>query len=49
MEKFIENHNRHINIHDIEIVEELEDFYKKMSQLFEGGKLGGLSIIAKKA
>lgn len=49
MEKFIENRNRHINIHNIEIVEELEDFYKKMSQLFEGGKLGGLRIIAKKA
>ena len=49
IEKFVENRNHHINIHDIEIVEDLEDFYKKMSQLFEGGKLGGLRIIAKKA
>ena len=49
MEKFIENRNRNISIHDIEIVEDLEDFYKKISQLFEGGKLGGLRIIAKKA
>jgi hypothetical protein len=29
MEKFIENGNRHIDIHDIEITEKLEDFYKK--------------------
>jgi len=48
MEKFIENRNRNISIHDIEIVEELEDFYKKMSRLFDGGNLGGLRIIAKK-
>ena len=49
MEKFIENRNRYISIHDIEIVEELEDFYKKMSRLFDGGNLGGLRIIARKA
>ena len=48
MEKFIQNRNRHINIHDIKIVEELEDFYKKIYCLFSGGNLGGLRIIAKK-
>ena len=32
----------------IEIVKELEDFYKKMFRLFDGGNLGGLRIIAEK-
>jgi len=48
IEKFIENRNHQINVHDIEIVEELEDFYEKIFRLFEGGNLGGLRIIAKK-
>ncbi len=48
MEKFIENRSRHLEIHDIEIVEDLEDFYKKIFRLFDGGNLGGLRIIAEK-
>jgi cyclopropane fatty-acyl-phospholipid synthase-like methyltransferase len=48
MENFIENRNHQIEIHNIEIVEDLEDFYEKMAWLFEGGNLGGLRITAKK-
>lgn len=47
-EKFIESRDRNIKIHDIKVVEELEDFYKKMAWLFAGNNLGGLRIIAKK-
>ena len=48
MESFIENRSRHIDIHKVEIVEELEDFYEKIFRLFDGGNLGGLSIMAEK-
>ena len=48
MEKFTENRKRHIKIHNVEIVQELEDFYKKISQLFSGHNLGGLGVTAKK-
>jgi cyclopropane fatty-acyl-phospholipid synthase-like methyltransferase len=48
MEKFIQTHNHQIEIHNTEIVDDLEDFYKKMSWLFERGNLGGVRIIAKK-
>jgi len=48
MEKFIESRSRHVKVHNVEIVKELEDFYKKMSQLFDSNNLGGLRIIAKK-
>ncbi|MDD5539953.1 MAG: methyltransferase domain-containing protein [Candidatus Marinimicrobia bacterium] len=47
-EKFIKNRNRYTEIHGIEITEEIEDFYKKMLQLFNNGNLGGLRIIAMK-
>ncbi|MDD2927804.1 MAG: methyltransferase domain-containing protein [Candidatus Omnitrophica bacterium] len=48
MGKFIENRDRHARIHGIEITEEIEDFYKKIAQLFHNGNLGGLRIIAQK-
>ena len=48
MEKFIENRNRHVKIHNAEIVGDLEDFYKKMAQLFDGNNLGGLRVTVKK-
>ncbi|MFA5403048.1 MAG: methyltransferase domain-containing protein [Candidatus Omnitrophota bacterium] len=48
MGKFIENRDRYAGIHGIEITEEMEDFYKKILQLFAGNNLGGLRIIAKK-
>ena len=48
MEKFIENRDHNIKIHNTDIVDDLEDFYKKMAQLFTGKNLGGLRIIAKK-
>ncbi len=46
--QFIKNRQHNIDVHGIEIVEELEYFYKKMSHLFENGNLGGVRIIAKK-
>lgn len=47
-EKFIQTRESQIKIHDKITVDELEDFFSKMSWLFEGGNLGGLRIIAKK-
>lgn len=47
-EKFIQTHKQQMEIHNTEIVEDLEDFYRKMDWLFEGGNLGGLRIIAGK-
>jgi cyclopropane fatty-acyl-phospholipid synthase-like methyltransferase len=46
--RFIENHESQIKTHDEKIVDELEDFYKKMDWLFDGDNLGGLRIIAEK-
>ena len=48
LSKFIENRHRNIKIHNTDIVDDLEDFYKKISQLFGGNNLGGLRIIAHK-
>lgn len=48
IETFSQEHNHQIEIHGPEIVDDLEDFYKKMSWLFEGGNLGGFRIIARK-
>jgi hypothetical protein len=39
MEKFIENRDHNIKIHNTDIVDDLEDFYKKMAQLFTGKNL----------
>lgn len=47
-DNFIQNREQQMKIHNPEIVEELEDFYKKMSWLYEGGNLGGAKIIASK-
>ena len=47
-QKFIENRDLQIEINNLEIVEDLEDFYKKMAWLFDRGNLGGLRIIAGK-
>jgi SAM-dependent methyltransferase len=47
-EKFVKDRRRQIEIHNIPIVEDLEDFYKKMAWLFQNGNLGGLRIIADK-
>jgi len=48
VDKFVKNRNRYTGIHGIEITEEIEDFYKKMLQLFNNGNLGGVRIIAAK-
>ena len=48
MENFVENRNRHMEIHNTEIVEELIDFYENIFRLFDGGNLGGVSIVAEK-
>jgi SAM-dependent methyltransferase len=36
-----------IKKHDVEIVDDLEDFYIKMALLYNGGNLGGLRVLAK--
>jgi cyclopropane fatty-acyl-phospholipid synthase-like methyltransferase len=48
MDKFIQDRSNQIKIHNKEIVEDLEDFYKKVSWLFNGGNLGGINIIVNK-
>ncbi|OPY20872.1 MAG: hypothetical protein A4E26_01778 [Methanobacterium sp. PtaU1.Bin097] len=47
-ERFIQNSESQIEIHNKEIVDDLEDFFSKVSWLFDHGNLGGLRIIAKK-
>ncbi len=47
-EKFIQTRESQIEIHNHIVVDELEDFFEKVSWLFNGGNLGGLRIIAKK-
>lgn len=46
LEKFIGNRSRYMQIHGIEITEDIEDFYRKILQLFDNGNLGGLRVIA---
>ncbi|MBP7836299.1 MAG: methyltransferase domain-containing protein [Candidatus Omnitrophica bacterium] len=46
LDRFIKDRSRYIGIHGIEIAEEMEDFYKKILQLFSQGNLGGLRITA---
>jgi len=48
VEKFIGNRNRYTGMCGIKVTEEIEDFYKKILQLFNNGNLGGLRIIAVK-
>ncbi len=48
LDKFIKNRNCYVKIHGVEIAEEMEDFYKKILQLFHKGNLGGLRITAVK-
>ncbi|MFA5167851.1 MAG: methyltransferase domain-containing protein [Candidatus Omnitrophota bacterium] len=48
LEKFIKNRGHYVDIHGIEIAADMEDFYKKITELFNGGNLGGLRIIAGK-
>lgn len=48
LEKFIQTRNQQIETHNQEIADDLEDFYRKVAWLFEGGNLGGLRIIAGK-
>ena len=48
LDKFIKSRDRYAEVHGIEVAEDLEDFYKKMSRLFTGGNVGGLRIIAAK-
>jgi cyclopropane fatty-acyl-phospholipid synthase-like methyltransferase len=36
-----------IKKHDVDIVDDLEDFYIKMALLYNGGNLGGLRVLAK--
>ena len=48
LEKFIKNRDRYVDMQGIEIVADMEDFYKKMAKLFNGGNLGGLRIITGK-
>jgi len=48
MRQFGESRDRQVKVHGIDTVNDLEDFYKKVSRLFEGNNLGGLRISAKK-
>lgn len=48
MEKFIQDRKHQIEIHNEEIFDDLNDFYKKMNWLFESGNLGGVRIVARK-
>ncbi|HPM42510.1 MAG TPA: methyltransferase domain-containing protein [Candidatus Omnitrophota bacterium] len=48
-EKFIKDRERNIRIHNLSVINDLEDFYTKMSRLFMGTNVGGLRIIAKKS
>ncbi|MDD5116534.1 MAG: methyltransferase domain-containing protein [Candidatus Omnitrophica bacterium] len=48
LEKFIENRDRYAKLNGNEIADEMEDFYKKILQLFRKGNLGGARITAVK-
>ncbi len=39
---------RHMRVHGAEIVDGLDDFFATMAQLYEGGNLGGLRLVAQK-
>ena len=47
MKDFSQHRSNHVDKHDLDVVDGLEDFYKKMAGLYNGGNLGGLRIIAK--
>ena len=46
--RFDENKNRHTNIHGPELTNHLETFYQTVSNLFQGGNLGGVKISGRK-
>jgi len=48
VEKFIENRDRYAKLHGNEVADGMEDFYKKILQLFCQGNLGGARITAVK-
>ncbi|MDD5567610.1 MAG: methyltransferase domain-containing protein [Candidatus Omnitrophica bacterium] len=48
VEKFIENRLCYAKLHGNEVADGMEDFYKKISQLFHKGNLGGVRITAVK-
>jgi len=48
LRQFVENRRRHLQVHGPEIVEALEIFYQRVSQLYAGGHLGGAQLIAEK-
>ncbi|MDD5503838.1 MAG: methyltransferase domain-containing protein [Candidatus Omnitrophica bacterium] len=48
MEHFIASRTDNLKVYDEDTVKGLEDFYKKMSILFEGNNLAGARIIAEK-
>jgi hypothetical protein len=38
---------RNVAVHGVEIVDGLDDFYATIVQLFEGGAVGGVTILAR--
>ena len=48
LQQFVENRQRHLRVHGPEIVEALEIFYQRVSQLYASGHLGGAQLIAEK-
>jgi cyclopropane fatty-acyl-phospholipid synthase-like methyltransferase len=47
-EEFFRCRERNLRVHDPEIVDGLEEFYTSIVDLFEGGNLGGVRVIARK-
>lgn len=48
LRQFVENRQHHLQVHGPEIVEALEIFYQRVSQLYASGHLGGAQLIAEK-
>ncbi len=48
LQLFREQRDRNLRVHGTEIVEGLEDFYSTIVNLYEGGHLGGIRIVASK-
>jgi cyclopropane fatty-acyl-phospholipid synthase-like methyltransferase len=46
LNRFISVRDHYVQVHGLEVAEDIEDFYKKMLRLFTGGNVGGLRMIA---